>query len=204
MAYKKTKTWIDPKKGLHVEFYENVLDRELRVKELSPVTSKIPWKQHEIIFFGPKKVPRMAAYYGDPGISYTYSRAEHQPLPWTANLLKIKEKVEKIARRKFNSCLAELYRDGNDNVSWYSDDEDQLGTDPAIAVINFGAERIYKLRPKGNTTGKQDIVITLPSKSLLLMKGKTQEHWKHSIPVRKKITEPMLQLTFRKLAKIKK
>jgi len=199
MAHTKTKSWIDASMGLDVALYENFLEKEIKENELDPLMSKIPWQQHEIIFFGHKKIPRLTAWYGDPGVVYTYSRAEHQPITWTRNLLKIKEKVEKVSRRKFNGCLAELYRDGNDNVSWYSDDEDALGTHPVIAAVNFGAERVYKLRPKGNTTREQDIVITLPSKSLLLMKGETQEYWKHCIPKTKKIMEPMMQLTFRKI-----
>lgn len=94
--------------------------------------------------------------------------------------MEIKNKVELQARYKFSSCLANLYRDGNDGNGWHADDEKELGQNPVIASLSFGDTRKFKLRRKDNPRKKLDI--SLNSGDLLLMRGETQHFWQHQIP----------------------
>jgi len=155
----------------------------------------IPWKHDEAVIFGKRIVTaRKVAWYGDSNFSYTYSGTTKQALLWTAELAALKALVEKLAGTAFNSCLLNLYHDGNEGMAWHSDDERSLGRNSMIASVSLGAEREFRLKHKRLD---EKVSVTLESGSLLVMKDATQTHWLHSIPKTKKITTPRINLTFR-------
>jgi len=142
--------------------------------------------------------PRLIAWYGDSGGDYTYSGIRLQPLPWTGDLLNIKEHIEAIAKAKFNSVLLNYYRDNRDSMGFHSDDEPELGTQPTIASLSLGQERTFVLKHRTNQTLKP-VRIRLASGSVLLMKGATQKNWKHAIDKEAKPCGPRVNLTFRQI-----
>ncbi|MFN8326319.1 MAG: alpha-ketoglutarate-dependent dioxygenase AlkB [Flavobacteriaceae bacterium] len=87
------------------------------------------------------------------------------------------------------------YRDGNDSNGWHADNEKELGKNPIIASISFGAKRVFQM--KHNTNKDQKFKIELEHGSLLIMKGTTQHFWKHQIPKSTKKVGPRINLTFR-------
>ena len=137
---------------------------------------------------------RKVSWYGDQGFLYTYSNTTKQALPWTNELLEIKSRIEIITTSTFNSCLLNLYHDGNEGMTWHSDDEKSLGKNAVIASVSFGAERKLSFKHKSS---KQTISLKLENGSLLLMKGRTQSNWLHSLPPSSKIIHPRINLTFR-------
>jgi alkylated DNA repair dioxygenase AlkB len=157
----------------------------------------INWKQEEITFYGKTyPVPRKTAWYGYEGFNYTYSGISCNPDPWTKELLEIKKDIESfMPEEDFNSVLLNLYRDGNDKVSWHADDEKGLGNNPTIASLSLGATRFFDLKHKDNPELKMRIDLT-PG-SLVIMTGELQHYWLHQIPVQKKIKEARINLTFR-------
>jgi alkylated DNA repair dioxygenase AlkB len=157
----------------------------------------INWKQEEITFYGKTyPVPRKTAWYGYEGFNYTYSGISCNPDPWTKELLEIKKDIESfMPEEDFNSVLLNLYRDGNDKVSWHADDEKGLGNNPTIASLSLGATRHFDLKHKYNPELKMRIDLT-PG-TLVIMTGELQHHWLHQIPVQKTIKEPRINLTFR-------
>ena len=157
----------------------------------------VPWQQRDVIVFGKRyQQPRLVAWYGDPGATYTYSRLTLEPIPWIAPLLAIKTQVEALAGTTFNSVLANLYRDGQDTNGWHSDDEPELGVNPIIASVSLGTERRFDLRHKRT---KETIRTHLPAGSVLIMAGRTQAEWQHQLPRTKKISSPRINLTFRRV-----
>jgi alkylated DNA repair dioxygenase AlkB len=179
-----------------VIFYENFFDYKESNKLLTELSSATKWQQDTIKMFGKSiPLPRLTAWYGDEGKSYTYSGIEQHPEPWTPILSRIKERVEEIAEVTFNSVLLNLYRDGKDSVSWHSDDEPALGQNPIIASVSFGSIRRFKFKHKHDQKQKADIDLT-PG-SLLLMKGETQHYWFHQIAKTTKDVTPRINLTFR-------
>ena len=58
----------------------------------------------------------------------------------------LKEQIEKISNTNFNSVLMNWYRDGEDYINWHTDAEKELGQNPIIASINFGATRRFLIR----------------------------------------------------------
>lgn len=179
-----------------VILYPNFFGTKESNQLFEDLSSNVNWKQEIIQFFGKKMpIPRLTAWYGDEGISYTYSGIEQHPQPWNTTLKFIKSKVEEIAKVSFNSVLINLYRHGKDSVSWHSDDEPELGKNPIIASVSFGATRRFSLRHKHYKNHK--IAIDLTSGSLLLMQGETQHFWQHQIAKTAKEIQPRINLTFR-------
>ncbi len=165
---------------------------------LHTLLGEIRWQKETITMYGNAiEVPRLVAWYGDAGSDYRYSNIKHSPEPWTPALRELKEKVERLLNADFNSVLLNLYRDGNDSVAWHSDDEPELGKDPVIASLSLGAERDFQLRKKSNPSDKR--VISLPHGSLLLMSGPSQRDWMHQLPKRRNVSQPRINLTFRKI-----
>ena len=155
----------------------------------------IDWKNDEAILFGKHYITkRKAAWYGDKNFSYTYSNTTKIALPWTTELLQIKTAVQNQTQIQFNSCLLNLYHDGNEGMAWHSDDEKALARENGIASVSFGATRKFAFKHKGNKT-KVDII--LEPGSLLLMRGETQKNWLHRLPKSTKVVEPRINLTFR-------
>ncbi len=178
-----------------VLYFGKIMNREENLKYLEVLLDSIPWKNDEAKIFGRHIITkRKVAWYGDDNYSYTYSNTTRHSLPWTHELLILKELAEKLCGTKFNSCLLNLYHDGGEGMAWHSDDEKALGKDTAIASISFGAERKFLLK---NKETKQSVSIILESGSLLLMKGTTQTNWLHSLPKSKKVLTPRVNLTFR-------
>ena len=159
--------------------------------------AEVQWRQ-DAIKHGRKitQLPRLTAWYGNSGKHYSYSGIRMKPLPWNAPLLEIKQAVDAEAGAKFNSVLLNLYRNERDSVAWHSDDDPELGKNPIIASVSFGATRRFVLKHK-REKHLPKIELALSHGSLLVMRGATQHHWLHAIPKSKKPVGPRLNLTFR-------
>ena len=187
-----------------------VLNRDGRVDYYGKITTNVEanlyfeillqnivWKNDEAIILGKHIITkRKTAWYGDSDYLYTYSNTTRRALPWTSELRDLKQLVEKLTETKFNSCLLNLYHDGNEGLAWHSDDEKVLRRNGTIASLSFGAERKFSLKHKKT---KQTISIILEHGSLLVMKDETQIYWLHSLPKTKKIVMPRINLTFREI-----
>ncbi|MFP4101633.1 alpha-ketoglutarate-dependent dioxygenase AlkB family protein [Coleofasciculus sp.] len=181
-----------------VILYSNFFSRQESDHFFHNLYSSVEWKQDKIQIFGKNMpLPRLTAWYGDEGKSYTYSGIEQHPEPWTPLLKSIKSKIEELSEVSFNSVLLNLYRDGKDSVSWHSDDEPELGKNPIIASVSFGATRRFSLKHKISKSRKVDI--DLAKGSFLLMKGETQHFWQHQIAKTSKPVQARINLTFRKI-----
>ncbi len=162
---------------------------------LEQFSKTIVWKQEEMKMYGKTvKFPRLTAWYGDNDKPYSFSGITLQPHPWTKELLEIKNKIEPLSHEKFNSVLLNLYRDGSDSISWHTDAEKELGRNPVIVSVNFGAERTFQLR---HMETKERIDISLTHGSLLIMTGELQHYWQHQVPKTKTIKTQRINLTFR-------
>lgn len=183
-------------------FMKNFLNYSEAINYFNKLNSSINWKQEEIKYYGKiYPVPRKTAWYGYEGFDYSYSGINCNPEPWTKELLDLKKEIEKlIPNEDFNSVLLNMYRDGNDKVSWHADDEKELGMNPTIASLSIGETRRFDVKHKDNPDLKYQFELT-PG-SLIIMKGALQHNWLHQIPVQKKITKPRINLTFRTIVSI--
>ncbi|TDH28117.1 alpha-ketoglutarate-dependent dioxygenase AlkB [Segetibacter sp. 3557_3] len=155
----------------------------------------IAWNSDEVVIFGKRFVTsRKVAWYGDEPFLYTYSNSRKLALPWTSELIALKQLVEDSSGETFNSCLLNLYHNGGEGMGWHSDDESSLKKNGAIASLSFGAERKFSFKHKQT---KASLSIMLEHGSLLIMKRDTQANWMHSLPKSIKVTNPRVNLTFR-------
>lgn len=159
--------------------------------------SEIPWRSDELRFFGKiVRTRRQMAWFADDGLSYSYSGTTKRADTWTPGLSAIRSRVEAACECSFNACLANLYHDGSDGMSWHSDDEKSIEPDSPIASISLGAERKFRFKHKRSGDCRE---LRLQDGSLLLMRGTTQTHWLHCLPKTKRVTAPRINLTFRKM-----
>ena len=158
------------------------------------LTENLPWEQKQIVMFGREMlVPRLTCWTG--GKPYTYSGVVNQPHPWPAWLVEVRDAASATCGTKFNSCLANMYRDGKDSVSWHSDDEPGLGDKPVIATLSLGATRTFSMRHRKT---KQTISNELHAGDLLVMYGDSQKAWEHAVLKEPAVHTPRVSLTFRK------
>ena len=187
------KNWL-PKDGM-VNYYGKLLNQEVADNYFSKLSQNIEWQNDKILIFGKHIVTkRKVAWYGDKQFKYTYSKIPKLALSWTKELLEIKSAIENKTGESFNSCLLNLYHNGEENMSWHSDDEKDLKKNSAIASLSLGAERKFTFKHKES---KEKVAFVLEHGSLLLMKNETQSFWLHQLPKTKLIKSPRINLTFR-------
>jgi alkylated DNA repair dioxygenase AlkB len=157
--------------------------------------ANIQWKQESMNMYGKQVLfPRLTAWYGDNDKPYSFSGITLSPNLWTESLLEIKKRISKYTEANFNSVLLNRYRSGNDSISWHTDAEPELGKDPVIASVNFGATRKFQLR---HINTKEKLEIELTHGSLLIMEGELQHFWQHQVPKTSKPIGERINLTFR-------
>ena len=176
-------------------FYPNFFSQSESDTLLKGLLNNIVWKQESMNMYGKKiDFPRLTAWYGNNDKTYSFSGITLQPLLWTSEILTIKNKIEPIANTVFNSVLLNQYRDGNDSISWHTDAEKELGINPKIASVNFGATRKFQLR---HIKTKEKLEIELTHGCLLIMQGELQHFWQHQVPKTRKPIGKRINLTFR-------
>ena len=187
-----------PKDGT-VNYYGKLFDHIEANHYLDRLLSHIEWRNDEAVIFGKKIITkRKVAWYAEESFEYTYSNTTKSALPWTKELLELKTKVEHKTGETFNSCLLNLYHNGNEGMAWHSDGEKDLKKNGAIASLSFGAERKFAFKHKET---KEKVQLVLAQGSLLVMTGTTQTHWLHRLPPTKLIHPPRVNLTFRTIEK---
>lgn len=193
--------------GGTLRLYPQLFSAKESERFLDDLKQEVDWKCERITMFGRSlPVPRLTAWFGDPGMRYTYSGISMEPTAWTPTLRRIKARIEEVSTSRFNSVLLNYYRHGRDSVSWHSDDEPEFGRDPVIGSVSFGSVRPFQLQrrttdrahsastrePAGNR-----LTLDLPNGSYLEMGAGMQRNWVHRLPKRPRLTEERINLTFR-------
>jgi alkylated DNA repair dioxygenase AlkB len=154
---------------------------------------EIAWEEHEITIFGrTMATPRLTAWIGEA--VYSYSGIVNEPQAWPPAVLEIRDRLVSATGALFNSCLANLYRDGSDSMGYHSDDEPELGDRPWIASVSLGDRRTFVLRHR---VSRQKWTWELGEGDLLVMKDESQADYAHAVPKTSKPIGERMNLTFR-------
>lgn len=194
--------------GAEVEYIPAFADQILAAQWFDALMQDgaVAWRRDHIMMYGREvPIPRLNAWYGDPGLAYTYSGIPMNPEPWSALLSEICDRVERVVNHRFTSALINLYRDHRDSVAWHADDEPELGPEPVIASLSLGAPREFQMRHRQyRKNGLKVFKIKLEPGSLLVMRGPTQKNWLHQIPKRSlgAVSGPRINITFRKIVAV--
>lgn len=176
----------------------------LKDVSLADVRDAITWSQQSIRIYGRQVAqPRLTSWMGEA--AYTYSGRRHEPAPLPPLVAALRMSAELHTGARFNSVLANLYRDGSDSVAWHADDEPELGIEPVIASLSLGAPRAFKIRrwsevnPSARRARVDSWTIELGHGDLLVMSGPSQRDYQHAVPKIARAVEPRVNLTFRQV-----
>ncbi len=154
---------------------------------------EIAWELHSVTLYGRTvPTPRLTAWMGDG--AYRYSGIVNEPVTWPLPLLELRDRLRHEFGVDFNSCLANLYRDGSDSMGYHSDDEPELGPRPTIASVSLGDRRRFVLRHR--TTGKR-WSWDLGHGDLLVMRDESQSDYAHAVSKTSRPVGARMNLTFR-------
>ena len=161
------------------------------------IMDETPWEMPEMVMFG-KKYPQagLSTWFTNTGVKYVYSGITRVPHAMTPMLTRVLDRCASKSGAEYNSVLVNLYRDGNDSVSWHSDNEEINGSEPTIASVSLGTTRRFDLRHKESG---ETLRVDLEDGSLLVMSGLSQHCWVHQIAKTKSKVGPRINLTFRRV-----
>ena len=160
--------------------------------------SEIAWERHRLKLFGREiDAPRLSCWIGDPDAVYRYSGVRFVPHAWTPACAQLRDAVMALCGENYNSVLCNLYRSGRDSMGWHSDNEPELGPQPIIASLSFGASRRFRLRHRRDPALRLEL--ELATGSLLLMAGTTQRNYRHDLPKTVRAVGARINLTFRRI-----
>ena len=179
------KKWISPAES---NFWKDKLIKNLQ------------WKSPLVKVYGKNyRTPRKTVFLGENGISYRYSGTTHLANGWPYWFNPLLDKTTDFIQTKFNGCLLNLYRDGNDKMGWHSDNEIELEEEKPIASLSFGEQRDFVIKHKKFPIKE---ILSLEDGDLLIMYNLCQKEWLHCVPARKKKHKSRINLTFRCYKKI--
>ncbi|MGA0895705.1 MAG: alpha-ketoglutarate-dependent dioxygenase AlkB family protein [Flavobacteriaceae bacterium] len=185
-------------KGGRLRYFESFFQESEAKEVFNSLLEQTPWKQDPITVFGKTyQQPRLTALYATNTKPYSYSGITMKPLPMTPLLETLRDKIHQVSSNTFTTVLLNLYRDGKDSNGWHADDEKELGKNPVIASLSFGAERYFHLKHRKDKNLR--LKIPLKSGSLLMMEEETQTNWLHQIAKTTRPVGPRINLTFRKI-----
>jgi alkylated DNA repair dioxygenase AlkB len=161
------------------------------------IMNETVWEKPEMVMFGKKySQAGLSTWFTNTNVSYVYSGITRTPHAMTAVLQAVMEQCTVASGAEYNSVLVNLYRDGNDSVSWHADNEEINGSEPVIASVSLGATRRFDLRHKETS---ETVRVDLEDGSLLVMSGLSQHCWVHQIAKTKAKVGPRINLTFRRV-----
>jgi len=183
--------------GAWLELFEPFLARDDTPALFAALMHEVPFEARAIRLFGREVMqPRLVAWVGDAEAVYQYSGMQYVPTPFGPTLQALRGRVQAACQTRFNSVLCNLYRDGQDAMGMHSDREPELGPNPIIASLSLGESRRFVLRHRqGKSHTQADLLLT--DGSLLVMRGTTQQVYRHGLPRARRVTGPRINLTFR-------
>ncbi|MCG8424753.1 MAG: alpha-ketoglutarate-dependent dioxygenase AlkB [Proteobacteria bacterium] len=182
--------------GGELQLWQHWIGPDVAEVYFERLRDELPWRQETITIAGRQILqPRLSAWIGDAEAVYVYSGLTNRPGPWTATLRELRMRLQCSLGTPFNSVLANYYRSERDSMGWHADNEPELGGDPTIASLSFGAARRFILKHKKRKHAR--VALSLGSGSLLVMRGTTQRYWKHSVPKENAPRGQRINLTFR-------
>jgi alkylated DNA repair dioxygenase AlkB len=174
-----------------VDYYPCWVDDAGRLFDV--LQDQIAWEQHAVTLYGrTMPAPRLSVWIGDS--AYRYSGIVHEPAPWLEPLAELRDRLRRELGMTFNSCLANLYRNGTDSMGFHSDNEPELGPRPLIASVSLGDRRRFVLRHR---VTRERWSWDLGQGDLLVMRNESQSEYAHAVPKVSQPVGPRMNLTFR-------
>lgn len=129
-----------------------------------------PWQQRERWMYDRAVLePRLVATWSGPDLARL-----PEPLQQARTMLGEHYAVD------LDSVLVNFYRDGRDGVAWHGDTVRHRLPEAVVVTIGLGERRRFLLRP--GTAGPATVSLTSGLGDLVVMGGRTQHEWQHTVP----------------------
>ena len=148
----------------------------------------VPWRsERRPMYDRTVDVPRLVCFYGDE---------ESLPHPVLVDAFaQIQGRYGSSSGGPVATASACLYRDGRDSVAWHGDRIGRGSThDTLVAIVSLGQRRRLLLRPVAGGPSRR---FELGAGDLLVMGGRSQQAWEHSVPKTVRPVGPRLSVQFR-------
>jgi alkylated DNA repair dioxygenase AlkB len=186
--------------GCLVALYKNVVDSTDAQALLTDLAKDLPW-HIKTDKFGPQSRP--TCYFGDPDCVFSYVALQLEPNPWPDSLQRLREKVAKACHlddpNLLTACLANHYPVEQGHIPWHYDEVRAHGPCKTVASLSLGGPRRFQLRKRQGSGGVVVADLLLPSGSVLLMQGQTQDLYEHCLPLETSNAPHRISLTFRSI-----
>jgi alkylated DNA repair dioxygenase AlkB len=94
-------------------------------------------------------------------------------------LLEAANRLSKEYQVEYDGVWINLYRDNRDSTSWHGDWPTCKRPECTVPVLTLGATRRFLIKPR---SGGRSISITPESGDMIVMGGRAQRDWLHSVP----------------------
>lgn len=140
-----------------------------------------PWQQGTRVMWDSEVVvPRMTAAI---------------PFPLLPELEELRAAVSERYETDFDSCLVNLYRDGDDAVAWHGDTVRTRLRNPLVVTVSLGASRRFVVRRRGGGPVLKEYA---PGEGdLMVMGGAMQHDYEHAVPRDKRASGARMSVTMR-------
>jgi alkylated DNA repair dioxygenase AlkB len=94
---------------------------------------------------------------------------------------------------RYRSLWVNLYRDQHDSTAWHGDNIGRIQAESIVPVLTLGASRRFLIRP---TDGGPTYTFRPVSGDLIVMGGRAQRDWRHSVPKDSTPSGPRISINF--------
>lgn len=178
-----------------VKYIPGFINKQLANRIINDLKKIVPWEEKKGTTMDNKKLLMMYAMKNnEQDLTKVYN--ETSAMVWMPTLNKLKQKIEKMIKRKISHAELIYLRNGNDYRDWYSDD--QLKNDDIVVCLSLGETRKIKFRPIYQTNDKNNYELEIENRSLTIMDinaAKNKLH--HKMPKTNKEIDSQISIIFR-------
>jgi alkylated DNA repair dioxygenase AlkB len=149
---------------------------------LGRLKTAVPWRQHDRRLFDlTVREPRMTA-------EYRHLRNVPEPV-----LVDAARALSQHYGVVYDSLWLNFYRDGQDSTGWHRDRFSCRRPECIVPVLTLGATRRFLIKPRN---GGASIAFKPGAGDLIVMGGRSQQDWVHSVPKEPGIAHPRMSVNF--------
>jgi alkylated DNA repair dioxygenase AlkB len=153
---------------------------------LDRLTTAVPWRQHD------RRLYDLTVQ--EPRLTAEYRQLRNVPEKSLADAARALSQHYGVV---YDSLWLNFYRDGQDSTGWHRDRFSCRKPECIVPVLTLGATRRFLIKPR---YGGHSIGFKPGSGDLIVMGGRSQEDWVHSVPKDPGIAEPRMSINFQSSA----